>query len=175
MRFFLGAFVFLSFLTMVLNEACAVPPGGLASEFTSTDPNKAQLLEKHEGSASYLCAGRGKYQLLYQTSNGRSWLDLLVGETVVSLSRETFEACAGAHPKRADAVVEWRGVRRGKTFTPYALCFRMGSEEPGQKTTRETMVVVKLEGIRSRVVGHLAAGETKEAVHALVDRLCSQP
>ena len=162
-------------LWVLLGRSDGAAPARPASEFTSTDLRKAQLLDRSAGNASYLCGGVGIYQVLLQSSEGRSWLDLLVGETVVSLSRGIFEVCPGANPRTADAVVEWRGYRRGKQFTPYALCFRMASEDPRDKAVRETVVVVKLNGAQSRVVGQLGAQETKEAIHAMADRLCLQP
>lgn len=163
----------LAFL-FLLSRSPAAPPIRPISEFTTTDPKKSQLLDKTGENASYLCAGRGKYQVLLQTTDGRSWLDLLVGETVVSLSRETFEACSGANPKRSDQIVEWRGFRQGKQFTPFAICFRMASEDRREKATQETVVVVKLDGLQSRVIGQVKGGAAKEEVHAMADRLCSE-
>jgi hypothetical protein len=153
-------------------DAVSVRP---TSEFTSSDPAQAQLLERTEsGTASYLCAGRGKYRVILQTAEGRSWLDLLAGETVVSLARETFEACAGANPKKADAVVEWRGTRKGKQFVPFALVYRVSTESRIGKGQRQTVVVVKLDGPQSRVIGQVSGDSQKDAAHELADRLCFQ-
>lgn len=130
---------------------------GPTSEFTSTDTKKYKLVTRGESSGSALCPGFGGYQILLQIGDDRSWVDLKYNGEIVALSAETFEQCKGQRPWKANNVVQWRGFRRGNQFTPFALIFRMNSENPNRSQKPfDTLVVVKLDGLNSRVVGHAA-------------------
>lgn len=143
---------------------------GPTSEFTSTDTKKYKMVNRGESSGSALCPGFGGYQIIFQIGDDRSWIDLKYNGQVVLLGSDTFEQCKGQRPWKANTVVQWRGYRKGSQFTPYALIFRMNSENPNRSQKPfDTLVVVKLDGMNSKVVGH-AAGNTEAEV--LADRLC---
>jgi hypothetical protein len=135
------------------------------SEFTSTDTKKYRLVTRGENSGTAVCPGLGGYKILYSIGDDRSWIDLQYGGQEVNLSGDTFEQCQGARPWKANDVVQWRGFRKGNQFVPHAIIFRMKSEHPNPKQKPyETLVVVKLDGLNSRVVGHAAGNAEAEAI-----------
>jgi hypothetical protein len=135
------------------------------SEFTSTDTKKYRLASRGENSGTAVCPGLGGYKILYSIGDDRSWIDLQYAGQEVNLSGETFEHCKGARPWKANDVVQWRGFRKGNQFVPHAIIFRMKSENPNPKQKPyETLVVVKLDGLNSRVVGHAAGNLEAEAI-----------
>lgn len=149
----------------------AFAASGPTSEFTSTDTKKYKLVARGEGSGSALCPGFAGYQILLQIGDDRSWIDLKYNGQTVALSADTFEQCKGQRPWKANTVVQWRGFRKGNQFTPYGLIFRMNSENPNRSQKPfDTLVVVKLDGLNSRVVGHAAGNVEAER---LADRLCA--
>ncbi len=163
----------LAALAIASAEAAPASASKPTSEFTTTDLKKIKLLERaSEASATYLCPGFGKYQIVYQTADGRSWVDVLFGDTVVSLSGDTFNACPGGNPWKANAVVQWRGYRKGNQFTPYGLIYRMYSENPTAQKPYDTLVIVKLDGAETRVVGKVPGNAGNLAAENLADRLC---
>jgi hypothetical protein len=119
------------------------------SELTSTDTKKYRLVSRGENSGTAVCPGLGGYKILYSIGDDRSWIDLQYGGQEVNLSGDTFE----------------RGFRKGNQFVPHAIIFRMKSEHPNPKQKPyETLVVVKLDGLNSRVVGHAAGNVEAEAI-----------
>lgn len=142
------------------------------SEFTSTDIKKAKKLESHEGGGTFLCQGHGGYRVLYSIGDDRSYVDLQYGSTQILLAAATFEQCPGQRPWKANNVVQWRGYRSGNQFTPYAIIFRMYSESSSGKKPYDTLLVVKLEGGRTRVVGSVPGSAGNTAAEKLADRLC---
>ena len=135
------------------------------SELTSTDTKKYRLVSRGENSGTAVCPGLGGYKILYSIGDDRSWIDLQYGGQEVNLSGDTFEQCPGARPWKANDVVQWRGFRKGNQFVPHAIIFRMKSEHPNPKQKPyETLVVVKLDGLNSRVVGHAAGNVEAEAI-----------
>lgn len=167
----------LPFAALALVSAEAAPsasPAKPTSEFTTTDLKKVKLLERApESSASYLCPGFGQYRIVYQMAEGRSWVDVLFGETLVALSTDTFGACQGVNPWKANAVVQWRGYRKGNQFVPYGLIYRMYSEGATAKKPYDTLLIVKLDGAQTRVVGKVPGSAGNQAAENLADRLCT--
>jgi hypothetical protein len=167
--------------SLVVLSACAVATFAAVaapaptSEFSSTDPQKSKRITSGEAEGSFLCPGFGGYQIIFSGGDDRSWIELQVGQRTVHLSGEIFAACPGVRPWKANHVVQWRGVRKGNQFIPYALIFRMYSEnQESSKRRYDTLVVVKLDGENSHVVGQVA-GDAKNgntAAEQLADRLC---
>jgi hypothetical protein len=167
----------LPFAALALVSAEAAPsatPAKPTSEFTTTDLKKVKLLERaSESSATYLCPGFGQYRIVYQIAEGRSWVDVLFGETLVALSSDTFSACQGGNPWKANAVVQWRGYRKGNQFVPYGLIYRMYSESSTGQKPHDALVIVKLNGAQTRVVGKVPGNAGNQAAENLADRLCA--
>jgi hypothetical protein len=167
----------LPFAALSLVSAEAAPsasPAKPTSEFTTTDLKKVKLLERaSESSATYLCPGFGQYRIVYQMAEGRSWVDVLYGNTLVALSTDTFSACQGVNPWKANAVVQWRGYRKGNQFVPYGLIYRMYSESATAQKPHDALVIVKLDGAQTRVVGKVPGNAGNQAAENLADRLCT--
>lgn len=161
----------------VLASAADLKP---ESEFTTTDPKKVKILEDSsrekdpEGdSFRHLCPGLGKYLVIHEGGDLRSWINLIYDGQKTDLMNDTLSACPGQFPAKANNVVQWRGVRQGGAFVPYAIIYRMMSSADDEKQTRlETLVIIKLDKGKSRVVGHLAAKEGNEKAEMLADKLC---
>lgn len=159
-----------SFLVLTSTMHAAEP----ASEFTSTAESKSKLLEEGNDSFKYRCKGLAGYDVIYEGGDGRSWINLVYDSEQTDLMNDTLNACPGTFPSKANDVVQWRGFRKGGTFTPYAIIYRMRSmnEESGKQT--ETLVILQLAGAGSRVVGKIPASKGNEAAEALADKLCAR-
>lgn len=150
------------------------------SEFTTTDPKKVKIVsdtaqekEPEGDSFEHLCPGLGGYQVVHEGGDLRSWINLIYKGKKTDLMNDTLEACPGQFPGKANDVVQWRGLRQGGKFVPYAIIYRMASSKDDEKQTRvETLVILKLDGEKSRVVGHVTAKEGNEKAEALADKLC---
>jgi hypothetical protein len=164
MRFLPLLFTSLLLLAQTSDAAPNVP----TSEFTSTDTKKV----KPDASGAHLFPGQGPYRVILRVGDDRSWLDLVYANQEVPLASQTFEQCPGQKPWKANAVVQWRGYRSGKGFTPYGIIFRMYSENPNGKKPYDTLVVVKLDGANSQVVGSVPGSAGNAAAEALADKLC---
>jgi hypothetical protein len=143
------------------------------SEFTSTDLKKGKVYEG-PSDAGHLFAGQGPYRVILRTGEERSWIDLLHGNKEILLAQPIFSECPGQRPWKANTVVQWRGYRSGNQFIPFGIIFRMYSENPNGKKPFDTLVVVKLDGANTRVVGHVPGSAGNLAAEALADRLCQQ-
>lgn len=86
---------------------------------------------------------------------------------------DTLAACPGQFPAKANNVVQWRGFRRGDSFVPYAIIYRMKSSADDAKQTRlETLIIIKLDQENSKIVAHIPSREGNEKAEAVVDKLC---
>ena len=144
------------------------------SEFTTTAEKKSKLIEEGSDFVKLECPGMAGYKVIFIESDGRSWIELSYGGETTSLRDDTFNACPGMWPNKANEVVQWRGIRKGGKFIPYAVIFRMQSieDEAQPDKTTETLVVIKLAGADSRVVGHVASNKGGNAgAEALADKL----
>lgn len=163
-------------------EACGQPAP--VSEFTTTDPKKVKIIEDSAlekepeiDHFKHLCPGLGGYQILHEGGDLRSWINLRYDGKVTDLMNDTLSACPGQFPAKTNHVVQWRGLRVGKTFVPYAIIFRMtashdSGEKPSEARPSETLIVIKLDKEKSRVVGQVASQEGNGKAEALADRLC---
>ncbi|MBB5032720.1 hypothetical protein [Prosthecobacter vanneervenii] len=150
------------------------------SEFTTTDPKKVKILEDSSREKDteidhfrHLCPGLGGYQIIHEGGDLRSWINLIYDGGKTDLMNDTLSACPGQFPAKANNVVQWRGFRKGGSFMPYAVIYRMMSSADDAKQTRlETLVIIKLDGRKSRVVGHVDSKEGNEKAEILADKLC---
>lgn len=150
------------------------------SEFTTTDPKKVKILEDSAlekdpeiDHFKHLCPGLGGYQVIHEGGDIRSWINLIYAGQKTDLMNDTLTACPGQFPAKANNVVQWRGFRKGDTFIPYAIIYRMMSSADDEKQTPlETLVIIKLDKEKSTVVGHVPAKEGNEKAEMLADKLC---
>lgn len=158
-------------------------PGAVAqtpfSEFTTTDPSKVKILEDSSGDKNaeidyfrHLCPGLGGYQVIHEGGDLRSWINLASTGKVTDLMSDTLSACPGHFPRKANNVVQWRGYRRGDCFVPYAIIYRMRSSSEDGKRQYDTLIVIKLDGQSSRVVGKVSGKEGNEKAEKIADELC---
>lgn len=167
----------LLFLSSAMLPAAEPKPD---SEFTTTDPKKAKILEDSSREKDpeidhfrHLCPGIGGYQVIHEGGDLRSWINLIYDGGKTDLMSDTLSACPGQFPAKANNVVQWRGFRKGGSFMPYAIIYRMMSSADDAKQTRlETLVIIKLDGQKSRVVGHVDSKEGNEKAEILADKLC---
>lgn len=149
------------------------------SEFTTTDPKKVKILEDSLREKNpeidhfkHLCPGLGGYKIIHEGGDLRSWINLQFGGKTTNLQGATRAACPGQFPAKRNDVVQWRGFRTGKDFVPYAIIFRMTSSADDDKQTPiETLIVIKLDKEKSRVVGHVSAKEGNAKAEEMADRL----
>ncbi len=161
------------------NPAAAQQPD---SEFTTTDPAKKALVKILEDSSleknpeidhfRHLCPGLGGYQVIHEGGDLRSWLNFKIGDKVTDLYADTMGACPGQFPAKANDTVQWRGIRKDGRFVPYAVIYRMRSSSDDSKSTFDTLVVIKLDGEKSRVVGKASGKNANEKAEELADKLC---
>lgn len=121
------------------------------------------------------CKGHGGYDLLFKGDDARSWIDLLCGKTEVSLRAETFKLSPGSFPNKANDVVEWRGVTKNGRFAPYALIYRLsGVDEDHDRKSKSRLIVIKLSGADSKVVGFAEGRNEDEEARRLADQCKSE-
>ncbi len=175
------ALLALAFAALLAGASAAEPKP--VSKYTTTDPKKVKILEDsaREKKAEvdffkHLCPGLGGYKVIHEGFDLRSWINLQFGGKTTDLRRDTVTACEPGHfPAKANDVVEWRGIQKGGSFAPYAILFRMRATlEPddGKRTPVETFIIIKLDGEKSRIVGHIPAKEGDAKAEELADRLC---
>ena len=172
---------FAAVLALGVATASAAEPKP-TSEFTTTDPKKVKILhdssqdkdaEINMDSFQHLCPGLGGYQVIHEGGDLRSWINLKINGQTTDLMTDTLAACPGHFPHKANDVVQWRGFRKGDSFLPYAIIYRMTSNAEDQKLTRfETLIIIKLDKENSKVVAHVPGKEGNEKAEAVADKLC---
>ncbi|HWB58390.1 MAG TPA: hypothetical protein VG733_02820 [Chthoniobacteraceae bacterium] len=152
------------------------------SEFTTTSIKKAKVLEDSSREKNpeidhfkYLCPGLGGYEVLFEGADLRTWINLMINGRTIDLQSATQASCPGTFPAKANDAIEWRGVRKGDAFVPYAIIYRMESSANDDKQTRiETFVIIKLDGKNSKVVASIPAKEGEKKAEAVADKLRDQ-
>jgi len=170
-------FALVSALAMVTAIAADLKP---VSEFTTTDPKKVKILEDSSLEKNpeidhfkHLCPGLGGYQVIHEGGDLRSWINLEFNGAKTDLMQATLTACPGQFPAKANDVVQWRGLRKNGVFTPYAVIYRMTSSSDDEKQTPiGTLVIIKLDREKSRVVAHVPAKEGNEKAEEIADQSC---
>jgi hypothetical protein len=150
------------------------------SEFTTTDPKKVKILEdstleKNPGIDHFrhLCPGLGGYQVIHEGSDLRSWINLKINGKATDLRSATLTRIPGQFPSKANDVVQWRGFRRGGTFQPFAIIYRMRSSTDEEKPKPiDTFVIIKLDKENPKVVAHVPGKDGNEKAEQVADKLC---
>lgn len=139
------------------------------NEFTTSAEKKGKVLEEGEDSVKIEFPGLAGYKVIFREENGRGWLDFSFGGKTTNLMNDIHNACPGTWPRKANDVVQWRGTRTEGKFNPYAVIFRMASkEDESTDKLTETLIVIKLDGANSKVVGKVASNKGgNEAAEAL--------
>ena len=144
------------------------------SKFTKTDQKSAVRFHRERDDPSDfrgLYRGFGDYDLEFLGGDERSWINIKFGKTVVDLRDATMELGAGIGflPHKANDVVEWRGIEQDGKFVPYAVIYRIvGLTENGQRD-KTRLVVIKLDGQRSRIIGHADGESAQEEAERIAD------
>lgn len=161
---------FAALLSLPLSAQTRMPVNG----FTTTAEDKAEVIEEGDDSFKLRCKGLAGYEVIFEGSHGRSWLNLVFDSEQTNLMDATLNECPGEFPSKANDVVQWRGFMEEGKFTPYALIYRMKSSIEGK--AEETLIVIKLTGSGSTVAGSVPSSKGgNEAAEALADKLCVLP
>jgi hypothetical protein len=171
-RIFLVATV-ATLICAVIEPAARAAEERIVSKYTSTAPAKALSYKEggDEGDPGFhgVFAGFGGYKLEHSGGDERSWINLRFKGQTTDLYEATMEAGGGTFPHKANDVVEWRGVEKNGRFTPFAIIYRLkaGNDETRQWHTR--LIVIKLDGMRSKVIGHTSGPNEDADAHQLAD------
>jgi hypothetical protein len=144
------------------------------SKFTKTDRKSAVKFHRDKGEPSDFAAlfrGFGGYDLVFVGGDERSWINIKFGNNIVDLRDATMGLGAGIgfFPHKANDVVEWRGLEQSGKFLPYAVIYRIvGLSENGQRD-KTRLVVIKLDGPRSRIIGHADGDNAQEEAERIGD------
>ena len=102
----------------------------------------------------HLCKGMGGYQLLHRSGDARSWIDVRLKDTTSDLYSATMQAGRGMFVAKQNDVVEWRGIKKGKTFTPYAIIYRVIAQDPEDPDkSNSTLLVIALNNGKAKLLG----------------------
>ncbi len=162
----------------------AVPPllhagERMESKYTSTARAKAisfkvvadeGMSEGFEG----IFAGLGGYQLIHSAGDERSWINLRYRGRTTDLYAATMREGPGSFPRKANDVVEWRGVMKGDQFTPCAIIYRLEGNDEETQRAKTCLLVIKLDGANSRIVGHAQGAKEDAEAKAMADRACAR-
>lgn len=168
-------------LLLTLCISCtAVYAQAPVSEFTTTDPKKVRILEDSTREKNpeidhfrHLCPGLGGYQVIHEGGDLRSWLNLKINGRTTDLMSGTLTGLPGQFPSKANDVVQWRGLRKGDSFQPYAIIYRMRSSTDEEKPkTIDTFVIIRLDKENSKVVARVPGKDGNEKAEQVADKLC---
>lgn len=151
-------------------------PPRIVSKYTSTARANALEYKEFSGEGTdgfrTLFAGLGGYNLEHLAGDERSWINVRHGNHTVDLYAATMEAGGGTFPRKANDVVEWRGVETRGVFTPCAIIYRIEAGNDETRKTHTRLVVIKLDREKSAIIG-FAKGNDEKAAQAIADRACS--
>jgi hypothetical protein len=164
---------FVSLGLLVFCSHTALAQERIISKYTSTARAKAIKFEEHNeepgGGFRGLFAGFGDYQLEHLAGDDRSWINIRYRNKTVDLYVATMEAAGGAFPQKANDVVEWRGVEKNGRFTPFAVIYRIEYGDGESSKVRTRLLVIKLDGARSRIIGHAQGADEDAEAKAIAD------
>ncbi len=147
------------------------------SKYTSTARAKAisfKVFDDVEGMSEGfegVFAGLDGYQLVHSAGDERSWINIRYRGKTTNLYAETMKAGPGSFPRKANDVVEWRGVLQGARFTPYAIIYRLEGNDEETRHTKTCLIVIKLEGENSRIIGHAQGAHEDAEAKAIADKV----
>jgi hypothetical protein len=148
------------------------------SKFTSTA--RSNCISYHEdgeeGDPGFeaLCHGFSGYKLEFLGGDDRSWINIQFKGERVDLYSATMKAAAGTFPNKANDVVEWRGIESHGKFVPYAIIYRVEAGNDETRKSHARLVVIKLDGTRSAVIGHTEGANEEADARAMADRARSK-
>ena len=143
------------------------------SKYSSTARSKC--ISYHEDGAEgdpgfeALCSGFGGYKLEFLGGDDRSWINIRYGGESADLYSATMEAGGGTFPNKANDVVEWRGIESHGKFVPYAIIYRLEAGNDETRKTHTRLVVIKLDGAHSVVIGHTEGANEEVEALAIAD------
>ena len=146
----------------------------IVSKYSSTAHAKSISFQEtgEEGDPGFhgLFPGYGGYKLEFLGGDERSWINIKFGKQTVDLYRPTMDAGAGTFPHKANDVVEWRGVEKNGRFTPYAIIYRIKAGNDETRIWHTRLVVIKLDGEHSAVIGHAEGANEDAEAKQMADR-----
>jgi hypothetical protein len=157
------------FTTSIFLVSTAFAADKATSEYTSTARKNALSYKTAEGGFIQLSPGLGGYQLILAAGDDRSWINLKHTGGEVDLYGESMSQAGGQFPNKANDVVEWRGHNTAKGFQPYAVIYRINSTDPGNNKTISRLLVIKLDGANSKVIGHTQGANEDAQAKAMAD------
>jgi len=150
--------------------------GQVTSEYTKT--NRANAIELEQGDPDepggdwirMRFQGFGGYDLLFLAGDARSWLNVVHDDQVSDLLSVTMEHAPGSFAHKANEVVEWRGTHQGKTFTPYAIIYRIAGTDESTGQDRTRLLVFHLKEGNAVFAGRAEGAGEGEKARAIADR-----
>jgi hypothetical protein len=150
------------------------PSERIVSKYSSTARAKSISFQEtgEEGDPGFhgLFPGYGGYKLEFLGGDERSWINVKFGKHTVDLYSATMDAGAGTFPHKANDVVEWRGVEKNGRFTPYAIIYRIKAGNDETRIWHTRLVVIKLDGEHSAVIGHAEGANEDAEAKQIADR-----
>ncbi len=123
-----------------------------------------------------LCPGYGGYELLHQGGDLRSIIEIKYGEKVSDLYEATAKHNPGNFAHKANDVVEWRGVIKGKSFIPHAIIYRYsGIIDEEKQTQKSVLIVIALNKGDAKVLGSCSGKDESEEARKLADSILNSP
>jgi hypothetical protein len=154
--------------------AIAVAGERPVSKFTKTDQESALKFHREKDDPSDfrgLYRGFGGYDLEFLGGDERSWINIKFGKSIVDLRDATMDLGAGIGflPHKANDIVEWRGFEQNGKFVPYAVIYRIVGLTENGRPDKTRLVVIKLDGARSRIIGHADHENAQEEAERIAD------
>ena len=146
----------------------------IVSKYTSTARKDCISFKEHKDEGPYgfeaLCPGLGGYKLEHLSGDERSWINLKFAKQTVDLYSTTMRAGGGTFPHKANDIVEWRGSEKNGRFTPYAIIYRLAAGNDETRKIHTRLVVIKLDGERSSVIGFTEGANEDAEAKQMADR-----
>jgi len=150
------------------------PSERIVSKYSSTARAKSISFQEtgEEGDPGFhgLFPGYGGYKLEFLGGDERSWINVNFGKHTVNLYSATMDAGAGTFPHKANDVVEWRGLEKNGRFTPYAIIYRIKAGNDETRIWHTRLVVIRLDGEHSAVIGHAEGANEDAEAKQIADR-----
>ena len=165
-------FLLFAFLLLTLRVASAADR--VVSRYTSTAKAKAISFKEHDdepgGGFEGVFAGLGGYRLVHLSGDDRSWINVRYGKKTADLYEQTMKAGPGSFPRKANDVVEWRGVERNGRFEPFAIIYRLEGNDEEKRITKTRLIVIKLDPTNSQVIGYAEGANEDAKAKAIADQ-----
>jgi hypothetical protein len=107
---------------------------------------------------------------VHLSGDDRSWINVRYGKKTADLYEQTMKAGPGSFPRKANDVVEWRGVERNGRFEPFAIIYRLEGNDEEKRTTKTRLIVIKLDPTNSQVIGYAEGANEDAKAKAIADQ-----